>query len=174
MHNYNIFVDDTTALAARRLRDSRSDAMPLAARTTLDKTYSFNPFLNGSVSTEGGAILIEKSIYQDCLWPLRNNQSDVNDSTLTGKIKAIDTIHVMHDTAGKATTIRGDSTDAGSPLGPFQATVIPFSWNTPDGERPYPAPPMDDPADLPRILAAGAGAGVLQWPKENWMKTRYD
>lgn len=174
VHNYNIFVDDTTALTARRLRDSRSDAMPLAARTKLNKTYSFNPFLNGSVSTEGGAILIEKSIYQDCLWPLRNNQSDVNDSTLTGKIKAIDTIHVMHDPAGKATKIRGDSTDAGSPLGPFQATVIPFSWNTPAGERPYPAPPMDDPADLPRILAAGAGAGVIKWPKENWMKTRYD
>lgn len=174
VHNYNIFVDDSTALAARRLRDTRADAMPPAARTTLNETYSFNPFLNGSISTEGGAILVEKSVYQDCLWPLRNNQADVDDPTVTGKIKAIDTIHVMHDTDGKGTTVRGDSTDAGNPLGPFQAAVIPFSWNTPDGSRPYPAPPMDDPAELPKILAAGAGAGVLHWPKENWLKTLYD
>ncbi|MCU0747949.1 MAG: hypothetical protein MUF13_00180 [Akkermansiaceae bacterium] len=172
VHNYNLFVDDSTALAARRLRDSRSDAMPPSARATLNKTYNFNPFLNGSISTEGGAILVEKSIYQDCLWPLRNNQGDVNDPSLTGKIKAIDTIHIMHGPDGKATTVRGDSTDAGNPLGPFQAAVIPFSWNTPDGSRPYPAPPMDDPVELPRILAAGAGAGTLDWPKENWLKTK--
>jgi pectate lyase len=174
VHNYNILVDDSTALAARRLRDTRVRAMGPAERTSLNETYNFNPFLNGSVSTEGGAILVERSIYQDCLWPLRNNQADINDPTLTGKIKATDTIHVMHDADGKATTIRGDSTDAGNPLGPFQAAVIPFSWNTTGGERPYPAPPMDDPADLPRILAAGAGAGVLHWPKENWLKTRHD
>lgn len=174
VHNYNIFVDNSNALADRRLRDTRGDAMSPVAKTTLNGTYSFNPFLNGSISTEGGAILVEKSFYQDCLWPLRNNQTDVSDPAFTGKIVALDTIHAMHDSAGKATTIRGDSTDAGNPLGPFQATVIPFSWNTPDGGRPYPVPPMDDPAELPQILAAGAGAGVLHWPKENWLKTRCD
>lgn len=173
VHNYNILVDNTAALVARRLRDARSNAMTSAARNTLNGTYSFNPFLNGSISTEGGAILVEKSIYQDCLAPLRNNQTDVNDPTFTGKIKSIDTIYVMHNTNGTTTTLRGDSTDAGSPMGPFQAPAIPFSWNTPDGGRPYPAPPMDDPADLPAILSSGAGAGALLWDKSNWLKTTY-
>jgi pectate lyase len=173
VHNYNIFVDDSTALIANRLRKSRADAMSSAARSTLNNTYNFNPFLNGSISTEGGAILVEKSIYQDCLTPLRNNQTDVSDPTYTGKIKSTDTIYVMHNTNGTTTTVRGDSTDPGSPMGPFQAPAILFSWNTPDGSRPYPAPPMDDPAELPEILAAGAGAGTLAWPKENWLMTSY-
>ncbi len=172
-HNYNLLVDNTTALVARRLRDARANAMSPAAKTALNNTYSFNPFLNGSISTEGGAILVEKSIYQDCLTPLRNNQTDVNDPTYTGKIKSTDTIYIMHNTNGSTTNIRGDSTDAGNPMGPFQAPAIPFSWNTTDGNRPYPAPPMDDPVDLPAILASGAGAGTLLWDKSNWLKTTY-
>jgi hypothetical protein len=73
--------------------------------------------------------------------------------------------------------VRGDSTDPGSPLGPFQAPIVPFSWNTPDGERPYPAPLMDDPSALAAIvtsLTAGAGAGVIDWDKANWLKTAYE
>jgi hypothetical protein len=32
---------------------------------------------------------------------------------------------------------------------------------------------MDDPSNLPAILAAGAGSGTLVWAKENWLKTSY-
>jgi hypothetical protein len=46
---------------------------------------------------EGGAILVEKSYYQDCLWPLRNNQTDVRDRAFDDRVMAIDTTHVMHD-----------------------------------------------------------------------------
>ncbi|MES2920349.1 MAG: immunoglobulin domain-containing protein [Verrucomicrobiota bacterium] len=173
VHNYNILVDNTTALVARRMRDARANAMSSTARNTLNSTYSFNPFLNGSISTEGGAILVEKSIYQDCITPLRNNQTDVSDPTYTGKIKSTDSIYIMHNTNGTTTTVRGDSTDAGNPMGPFQAPAIPFSWNTTDGNRPYPAPPMDDPTDLPALLSSGAGAGTLLWDKSNWLKTTY-
>lgn len=173
VHNYNIYVDDSVALVAKRLRDSRADAMSSGDRGTLNNTYSFNPFLNGSVCTEGGALLVEKSVYMDCLTPLRNNQTDVSDSTFTGKIKSVDSIYIMHNTDGNITTVRGDSTDAGNPMGPFQAPVIPFVWNTIDGNPPYPSPPMEDPADLASILAAGAGAGTVDWEKSNWLKTSY-
>jgi pectate lyase len=173
VHSYNIYVDDSVALAAKRLRDARKAAMSSANQLSLENTYSFNPFLNGSISTEGAAILVEKSVYIDCLTPLRNNQTDVNDPTYTGKIKSEDSIYVFHNTNGTTTTVRGDSTDAGNPMGPFQAAVIPFSWNTPDGSRPYPAPAMDDPANLRQIVEAGAGAGRLTWDKSNWLRTTY-
>lgn len=171
VHNYNIYVDDDTALVAKRLRDTRAAAMSTSNQNTLNTTYSFNPFLNGSVSTENGAILVEKSVYSDCLYPLRNNQTDVTNPTYTGKIKAIDTIYIFHNADGTTTNIRGNSTDAGNPMGPFQAPVIAFSWNG-FTNLPY-TYTADDPAGLLSLLQAGAGAGTLTWSKDNWLKTSY-
>ena len=167
VHDYNIFADDSRGLAAKRLRDTRAAAMSTANQNTLNNTYSFNPFLNGSISTENGAVLVEKSVYNGCITPLRNNQTDPSNPTYTGKIKALDTIYQM-DT----TFVRGNSTDAGNPLGPFQAPVIAFSWNLPGGVLPY-SYTTDDPGQLPAILAAGAGAGVVSWNKTNWLLTTY-
>jgi pectate lyase len=175
VHNYNIYVDDTLGLAAKRLRDARAAAMSAANQHTLSTTYSFNPFLNGSISTEGGAMLVEKSVYIDCLTPLRNNQTDPSDSFYTGKIMALDTISQMDNTDGTTTLVRGNSTDAGNPLGPFQAPSIDFSWNLPDNRLPY-SYTMDDPSQLKAIVTsptAGAGAGVLAWAKTNWLQTSY-
>jgi pectate lyase len=170
IHNFNIYVDDTLGLAAKRLRDARLAAMSTTSQNTLNNTYSFNPFLNGTISTESGAILVEKSVYIDCLTPLRNNQTDPSNPTYTGKIMALDTIYQMDDTV-----IRGNSTDPGNPLGPFQAPPIAFSWNLPGNQLPY-SYTMDDPIQLQAMVtdpAAGAGAGVLTWAKTNWLKTSY-
>ncbi len=171
VHNYNLYVDDSLGLVARRLRDARAAALSTSLRNTLNSTYSFLPFLNGSVCTEGGAVLVEKSIYKDCLYPLRNNQTDVTDPAYTGKIKAVDTLYSFLNADGTTTTVRGDSTDSGNPMGPFQAPIIAFSWNG-FSSLPY-AYTLDDPANLPAILAAGAGAGRLTWTKDNWLKTTY-
>ncbi|MDD5010788.1 MAG: hypothetical protein PHQ00_01560 [Phycisphaerae bacterium] len=176
-HNYNIYVDCVGVLAARRLRDERFNAMSPADQLTFTNNYNFKPPINGSISTEDGALFVEKSVYIDCVYPLRNNQTDPSNPIYTGKIKAEDTIYVFHQTDGSTTYLRGDSTDPGNPLGPFQAPIKPFSWNTPDGERPYPAPPMHDPCDLAAIVTsptAGAGAGVINWEKSNWLKTTYE
>lgn len=170
VHNYNLFADDTLVLAAKRLRDARAAAMSTANRNTLNNTYSFNPPINGSISTENGAILVEKSVYIDCLWPLRNNQADPSNPAYTGKIKALDSIYQFD-----GAVVRGNSTDSGNPMGPFQAPVIPFSWNLPGNQLPYAYTP-DDPAQLQAIvtsLTAGAGAGVLTWAKTNWLLTTY-
>ena len=169
VHNYNIYADDTRGLAAKRLRDARASAMSTANHNTLDNTYSFNPFLNGSISTENGAVLVEKSVYDGCVTPLRNNQTDPSNPTYTGKILALDTIYRMDNVF-----FRGNSTDPGgvNTLGPVQAPIIPFSWNLPGGVLPY-SYTTDDPAQLPTILAAGAGAGVVNWNKTNWLMTVY-
>ena len=174
VHDYNLYVDDTVVLAARRLRDSIAATMSTADQNTLNNTYSFEPPVNGTISTENGAILVEKSVYIDCLWPLRNNQTAPSNPAYTGKIQSLDSIYQFD-----STTVRGNSTDPGSPMGPFQAPVIPFSWNTnaatPNGQLPYTYTP-DDPAQLQAIVTSptgGAGAGVLTWAKTNWMLTTY-
>ncbi len=174
VHDYNLFVDDTLVLAARRLRDSIAANMSAADQNTLNNTYSFEPPVNGTISTENGAIQVEKSVYIDCLWPLRNNQTDISNPAYTGKIQALDTMYQFD-----GATVRGNSTDPGNPLGPFQAPVIPCSWNAnsgaPNGQLPYTYTP-DDPAQLQAIVTsptAGAGAGVLTWAKTNWLITTY-
>jgi pectate lyase len=173
VHNYNIYVDDVEALAAKRLRDAIKATMSLADQNTLNNTYNFNPFLNGSISTEDGAILVENSVYIDNLTPLRNNQTDPSDPVYTGKIMALDSIYQFHNTDMTTTYYRGDSTNApGDTLfGPVQAPVKPFSWNG-FATLPY-SYPMDDSANLESILQSGAGAGLLSWPKTNWLKTSY-
>jgi pectate lyase len=172
VHNYDIYVDDSNVLFARRLRDQIAATLSSADQNTLNNTYSFNPPVNGSISTEGGALQVEKSVYMDCLWPLRNNQTDVNDPTFTGKIRALDTIYDFLNSDGSTTVVRGNSTDSGNPLGPFQAPVIPFSWNTSNGQLPY-TYTTDDPAGLLSLVQAGAGAGALTWSKDNWLKISY-
>lgn len=172
VHDYNIFVDDTQALAARRMRDAKAALLSTALQNTLNNTYSFRPPLNGSISTEGGSVLVENSIYQDCLWPLRNNQTDPTNPAYTGKIKSLNSIYRMDNTDNTRTVVQGDSTDLNNPMGPFQATIIPFAWDLSGGVLPYSYTP-DDPAQLESILTLGAGAGVLTWSKDNWLKTTY-
>ncbi|HVW20222.1 MAG TPA: immunoglobulin domain-containing protein [Opitutaceae bacterium] len=171
VHDYDLYVDDTQVLAAQRLRMARAAAMSASAQNTLNNTYNFDPPVNGAISTESGALLVEKSVYKDCLWPLRNNQTDPSDPEYTGKIEALDSIYQFDNTDGTTTTVRGNSTDPGNPMGPFQAPVIAFSWNG-FSSLPYSYTP-DDPAGLLPILQSGAGAGVLTWDKSNWLKTSY-
>ncbi|MDR1011943.1 MAG: immunoglobulin domain-containing protein, partial [Opitutaceae bacterium] len=171
VHVYNAILDDTGALAAKRLRDSVINALPAASQTAVNK-FKFQPPLNGCISTEDGAILLEKSVYIDCLTPLRNNQTDVNNPAYTGKILGLDVIYKMD-----GVEIRGNSTDTGNPLGPKQAPVKEFAWGDAiGGQLPYAVGDMDDPSLLEDILRTSAGAGAITWndgDKTNWLKTTY-
>jgi hypothetical protein len=163
VHDYNNYVDDTLAYAAKQFLTNH----------VVESKYSFNPPLNGSISTENGALLVEKSVYLNCLWPLRDNQTDITMSNYTGKIMALDTIYL--NPRNNALT-RDNSTDPDSQLGPFQALIhFTFSWNLPGNQLPY-TYTMDDPAQLQAIVTSptgGAGAGVLTWNKTNWLATSY-
>ena len=177
VHNYNNFADISGAYAAKQLRDLRASTMSATNQYKLNNTYNFSPPLNGSISTENGAILVEKCVYRDSLTPLRNNQTDPNNPIYTGKIMALDTICQL-DAAPifsiSQTYYRGDSTNSSGAqiLGPVQAPVIPFSWNLPGGILPY-SYPADDPSQLQGIVAVGAGAGAVTWAKTNWLVTNY-
>ncbi len=178
VHDFNIYVDDTDALVAKRLRDyivATVVNLNTSSSNLMKNTYSFNPPLNGTISTEGGAILVEKSIYSDCLYPLRNNQTDVTDPTYTGKIMALDAVYHMDNTDSSTTDFRGDSTSApgNTYFGPAQAPVIPFSWNG-FTTLPYTyTNVMTDPNQLQAMLANYAGSGAMTWAKTNWLKTSY-
>lgn len=179
VHDFNIYVDDATALAAKRLRDYIvTTVVDLNSNSSnaMKNTYSFNPFLNGTISTENGAILVEKSIYNDCLSPLRNNQTDPTDPTYTGKIMALDCVYHFDNADSSTIDYRGDNSTnspGGTYFGPAQATIIPFSWNG-FTNLPYSySDVLTDPVQLPAVLATSAGAGVLTWDKSNWLKTTY-
>ena len=100
---------------------------------------------------------------------MRNNQTDPSNPAYTGKVLALDTIYQLN-----GAYFRGNSTDPGgtNTLGPVQAPVIPFAWNLTSGTLPY-TYTADDPGQLPTILAAGAGAGTVNWNKTNWLLTTY-
>ncbi|MET0623280.1 MAG: immunoglobulin domain-containing protein [Pyrinomonadaceae bacterium] len=170
-HVFNVYVNNAEALAAKDMRNARVAAMSstnAAKLTGSSATYSFDVTLNGSISTEGGAVMLEKSQFVDVLSPLRNNQVSASEPEYTGKILALDTLYSL-----RGVTFRGDSTTPGSPLAPVPAPEIAFSWNG-FVTLPY-AYATHDPSQLPSLLtgAEGAGAGMLLWPKENWLKTSY-
>ncbi len=171
VHAYNLYVSNTDAATARKRRDQVVAAMTATSAARLQgnsPTYHFGVTLNGAISTEGGAVLIEKSVLIDVASPIRNNQVSAAQAIYTGKIKAADVIHLID-----AKMFRGGSDDAGSPLAPVPAPALAFSWNG-FAVLPY-RYAVEDPTVLQARLTggAGAGAGKLAWDKKNWLKTSY-
>ncbi|MDP4099035.1 hypothetical protein OIN60_20115 [Paenibacillus sp. P96] len=162
VHAYNIVMDNTQLAAAK------NKITPAMQTAISSKGYHFDVISNGAISTENGAVLVEKSEIIDVASPIRNNQKDANNAKYTGKIKAVDTIYTAN-----GTTFRGDSDTQGSPLAPYPAAALDFSWNG-FSSLPY-SYAADDPATLSSRLTAsdGAGAGKLSWAKPNWLITKY-
>ncbi len=162
-HAYNIVMDDA-GLARAKKRITSDMAKAIAA-----KGYHFDVVGNGAISTENGAVLLEKSYLIDVFSPVRNNQKDPNKADYTGKIKAEDVI-----LSDNGAVFRGGSDAANSPLAPYPAKAKTFSWNG-FTTLPY-SYTAEDPANLVAQLQAkdGAGAGKLNWSSENWLKTVYN
>jgi len=160
-HVYNVYVNNTEALAAKNLRDAIVAAIPGGLGS-----YKFDVTLNGAISTEDGAVLVEKCHLVDVRYPLRNNQADPANPAYTGKIRAEDTIYSWN-----GSTFRGNTEDVGSPLVPVPAALKPFSWNG-FASLPY-AYPVNDPATIAAAITDNAGHGVVFWAKTNWFKISY-
>jgi pectate lyase len=162
-HAYNVVMDATGAHEASKL-------VPSVVTTALTKAgYHFGISSNGALSTEGGAVLVEKSQILGVQNPLRNNQKDPKKANYTGKIKATDTIYKYEDVS-----YRGDSDTEGSPLAPNPVVpALSFSWNG-FAKLPYNYI-MDDPVTLIDRLTGvnGAGAGSIQLSSQDWLKTNY-
>ncbi|WP_081824425.1 pectate lyase family protein [Paenibacillus sp. UNC451MF] len=161
-HAYNIVMDNAAAYAAKQKITS---AMESALSS---KGYHFGVTSNGAISTEDGAVLLEKSQIIDVVSPVRNNQADASDASYTGKIRVLDTMYSLN-----GSSFRGSSDTAGSPLAPVPAAVKAFSWNG-FTSLPY-SYTTDDPATLKARLTAsnGSGSGKLTWAKTNWLLTSY-
>ena len=183
VHAYNLVVDSSNARIVKVMRDGIASANPALA-SALNSTYHFGITSNGSISTEGGAVQIEDSIFYGVLTPFRNNQTDVTNPVYTGAIRGFNIRHILltTDTAYmpvQQTTISehgfdwgtwtGNSDAPGSSLGPTQAPQIEFAWH--NGTPVYPMT-IDPLATLPALLtgARGAGAGKIGMTTQQWLQ----
>jgi pectate lyase len=184
VHGYNLYVDSSNARIVKAMRDALVAGNPTLA-SQLASTYSFGITSNGSISTEGGAVQIESSVFFGVLTPFRNNQTDVTNPVYTGAIRGFDIQHIlfasdtqfMPEVSQESTftdrgflwaSWQGDSSDANSPLGPTQAPQIEFDWH--NGTPVYPIT-VDPIATLPVLLTGpqGAGAGKLGMTTAQWL-----
>jgi pectate lyase len=183
VHGYNLYVDSSNARIVKAMRDGIVAANPTLA-SALSSTYSFGITSQGSISTEGGAVQIEDSVFFGVLTPFRNNQTDVNNPQYTGAIRGLNIQHILlasdtafmpvqqttfSDRGFEWATWTGDSDAPGSSLGPTQAPQIEFAWH--NGTPTYPMT-LDDLADLPALLAGaqGAGAGKIGMTTQQWLQ----
>jgi pectate lyase len=184
VHGYNLYVDNSNARIVKAMRDSIV-AGNAALATALGSTYSFGITSNGAISTEGGAVQIEASVFWGVLTPLRNNQTDVTNPAYTGAIQAFDIRHILlaSDTVympapnrdgftdrGELWAVwQGNSSDPGSSLGPTQAPPMEFDWN--NGGPSY-AIQLDAVEGLAEILTGpqGAGAGRIGLSTAQWLR----
>lgn len=185
VHAYNLYVDSSNARIMKATRDAVVQANP-ALRAKVEgssPTYKFDVVLNGSVSTEGGAVQVERSLFWGVFTPLRNNQTDPNDSRYTGAIRAFGVRHVLFasDTnympvsSQQATFVdrgivwaswEGNSGAAGSTLGPAQAAQVPFVWRNGAPSYPMTLHGVDELGNL----RASMGAGKVSMTAQQWMR----
>ena len=185
VHGYNLYVDSSNARIVKDMRDGIVQANP-ALQAALDSTYHFGVTSNGSISTEGGAVQIESSVFFGVLTPLRNNQTDVTNPQYTGAVRGVNILHILlaTDTAFMPVssqqstfsdrgftwaTWQGDSNAPGSTLGPTQAPQMPFLWH--NGTPSYPMT-LDPVSALPALLTGpqGAGAGKIGMTTQQWLQ----
>ena len=97
VHAYNLYIDSSNARIAKDLRDGIVAANPtlVAALEGASPTYKFGVTSNASISTEGGAVQVESSVYFGVLTPFRNNQTDVTNPVYTGAIRGFDIQHIL-------------------------------------------------------------------------------
>jgi pectate lyase len=185
VHAYNLYIDSSNARIVKEMRDGIVAANATLA-AALNTTYHFGITSNASISTEGGAVQIESSVFFGVLTPFRNNQTDVTNAAFTGAIRGFDIQHILlaSDTAfmpvgSQQSTFEdrgftwaswhGDSEAPDSTLGPSQAPQIPFAWH--NGGPSYPIT-LDPIATLPALLtgAQGAGAGKIGMTTPQWLQ----
>ena len=150
----------------------------------LSSTYSFGITSQASISTEGGAVQIDDSVFFGVLTPFRNNQTDVTNPAYTGAIRGFNIRHILlasdtafmpvqqstfSDRGFEWATWQGDSGAPGSSLGPTQAPQIEFVWH--NGTPTYPMT-LDTLAELPGLLTGpqGAGAGKIGMTAQQWLQ----
>jgi pectate lyase len=187
VHAWNLYVDSSNARIVKAMRDGIVSANPTLA-TALNSTYHFGVTSNASISTEGGAVQIESSIFFGVLTPFRNNQTDVTNPAYTGAIRGLNIKHILltSDTAYMPVgsqhdpvvdrgfewaSWQGDSDAPGSTLGPVQAPQIEFAWR-PAGNMPTYPMNVDSLEELPGLLTGpqGAGAGKIGMTTQQWLQ----
>ncbi|MET3599486.1 hypothetical protein [Martelella mangrovi] len=180
---YNLYADVADVRETMVWFDKLMADNPDKAAKLKGDPYKLKLYTNGSISTEGGAVMVRNSIYKGVEWPLKNNQSKPDDPTYTGAIEAFNTrmellagddAERLPDPMGSYTDDhgtewiwwQGDSGLSGTPLGPLDAPAIPFKWN--NGEPPVPNNLVDT-DQVEDLVTSYAGAGKIDLTADQWM-----
>jgi pectate lyase len=183
VHGYALYIDSSNARIVKVMRDGIVAANPTLA-SALNSTYHFGITSNASISTEGGAVQIEDSVFFGVLTPFRNNQTDVTNPAYTGAIRGLNIQHILlasdsafmpvqqttfSDRGFEWASWTGDSDAPGSSLGPTQAPQIPFAWHNGTPNYPMTIEPLEN---LSALLTGpqGAGAGRIGMTTQQWLQ----
>lgn len=141
---------------------------------------------NGAISTCGASVLLENCYINGINVPLRNNNTNPDKSTYTGKIAALNSYYAIENinrSWSEYTSVDkinytgnysfyGNSTDKGSLLGAWPCTPLDFDTDNFKDSLGYQYT-LYKATDLPTILPSRVGAGALDFTAEQWMKTTY-
>ncbi|WP_158498604.1 hypothetical protein [Martelella endophytica] len=180
---YNLYADVSDVRETMVWFDKLMADNPDKAAQLSGDPYKLKLYTNGSISTEGGAVMVRNSVYEGVQWPLKNNQSDPDDPSFTGAIQAFETrmallaeadADIIPDPQGTYESDngtawiwwQGDSGLSGTPLGPKDAPPIDFAWN--NGEPPEPAN-MVGTDEVKDLVTTYAGAGKIALTSDQWM-----
>lgn len=182
---FNLFADSANARVIKSWLDPIMQGnSSLIKDFSGSGAYHFGITSNGTIATEDGVIEVANSLYVGVLTPLRNNQTDVSDSTFTGSVVAVNTQHELLATdmpvASQQSTYsalgnlwavwKGNSGESKSTLGPTQAVPKYLSFKN--------APPavkaLHQATQLRTVLLEGAepaGAGKITLSVPQWLNS---
>lgn len=176
VHEYNCVMDGSMIWDLKNSLKDRGVSVPSSMKLVS----------NGAISACNGSILLENCDIVNINVPLRNNNTDPDDSSKTGKVAALNSRYTINNisrtwseyssvtpqTYNGTYTYTGNSTDADTYLCAWPCTPLAFDTNSFKSNLGY-SYNLYDPSTLSSLLQQYAGAGSISMSATDWMSTSY-
>lgn len=176
VHEYNCVMDGTMIWDLKNSLSSRGISVPSTMKLVS----------NGAISACNGSILLENCDITNVNIPLRNNNTDPDNSSKTGKVAALNTRYTINNisrtwsdyssvtpqTYNGTYSYTGDSTDADSFLCAWPCNTLSFDTKAFKSSLGY-SYNLYQPETLTSLLTTYGGAGSVAMSAADWMSTSY-
>ena len=176
VHEYNCVMDGSMIWNLKNSLKDRGITVP----------SSMTLVSNGAISACNGSILLENCDITNINIPLRNNNTDPDDSSKTGKVAALNSRYTINNisrtwsdyssvtpqTYTGTYTYTGNSTDADTYLCAWPCAPLAFDTDSFKEDLGY-SYNLYKPDTLTSLLQTYAGAGAVSMSAEDWMSTSY-